>query len=119
MMKKKLFSLVLVALLGGIFSIPVRAVGLNEDSIVECGIDTAVYRSLEEEENPDIPVLGGKSDFSLTVTGQACYELSYQIHEKVNEERTRAGLAPLAYDEELVQAAMQRAAECIPRISLS
>lgn len=46
------------------------------------------------------------------VSGEVSYTNAYKILEILNEERTQNNLAALQMDEELLEAAMQRAAEC-------
>lgn len=48
----------------------------------------------------------------LNVTGQAAYDQAYKVLDILNQERAKEGLSPLAMDEELLEAAMLRAAEC-------
>ena len=56
--------------------------------------------------NPD----GG--DVVVQVVGTEIYSYAYEVIEQVNEVRAQKGLAPLAIDDELMDVAMQRAAEC-------
>ena len=48
----------------------------------------------------------------LNVTGQAAYDEAYKVLDILNQEREKEGLSALAMDEELLEAAMLRAAEC-------
>lgn len=49
---------------------------------------------------------------SLTITGTSNYDYAYQVLTILNEERKDAGVGELEMDKELLEAAMQRAAEC-------
>lgn len=49
---------------------------------------------------------------SLTITGTSDYDYAYQVLSILNEKRKDAGVEELEMDEELLEAAMQRAAEC-------
>lgn len=49
--------------------------------------------------------------YRLTVDGKKNYEMAYEVLEYVNEERASLGLNKLVMDQELLDAAMQRAAE--------
>ena len=48
----------------------------------------------------------------LSVTGNVSYTYAYQILDLVNAERAKQGCSPLSMDEDLLAAAMTRAAEC-------
>lgn len=48
----------------------------------------------------------------LKVTGQARYDESYKVLERLNQERAKAGVDALVMDEGLLETAMLRAAEC-------
>lgn len=50
---------------------------------------------------------------SKNVTGTCDYEQAYEVLKIVNKERKAAGVQELAMDEELLNAAMMRAAECV------
>ena len=52
-----------------------------------------------------------KSDMALRMEYESCYSYAYKVVELVNEERRKSGLSPLKIDPELMDAAMQRAAE--------
>ncbi len=51
------------------------------------------------------------ADAYVSVTATAMYDYAYDVLDYVNEERTKYGLNPVYMDEELMRAAMQRAAE--------
>ncbi len=51
-------------------------------------------------------------DYTLKVEGTSRYDVSYLIFDLVNEERTAAGSEPLEMDQDLMEAAALRAAEC-------
>ena len=52
-----------------------------------------------------------KSDMALRMEYESCYSYAYKVVELVNEERRKSELSPLKIDPELMDAAMQRAAE--------
>ena len=49
---------------------------------------------------------------TVTLTGTTSYTMAYQVLDLVNEERAKVGAVPLTMDADLLEAAMQRAAEC-------
>lgn len=51
-------------------------------------------------------------DVAVQVVGTECYTYAYEVVELVNEERAKNGQAPLEIDDQLMEVAMQRAAEC-------
>lgn len=66
---------------------------------------------------PDYLVQDGAGDYcavdaSIVPEGTERYSYAYQVLDLVNQERAAVGLAPLTMDRELLDAAMQRAAEC-------
>ena len=60
-------------------------------------------------------ILGGQSAKAETkdVSGTARYDHAFQVLELVNQERAKVGAEPLEMDEELLSAAMLRAAETV------
>lgn len=60
-------------------------------------------------------ILGGQSAKAETkdVSGTARYDHAFQVLELVNQERAKVGAEPLKMDEELLSAAMLRAAETV------
>lgn len=50
--------------------------------------------------------------YRLGISGSENYSEVYGVLQQLNEHRTAAGLSPLTMDEDLLAAAMQRAAEC-------
>ncbi|MCM1128252.1 MAG: DUF4214 domain-containing protein [Lachnospiraceae bacterium] len=59
--------------------------------------------------------MGASYDMSLmnfTTTGRVDYQASYEVLDMVNAERAKKGLPALVMDQELLEAAMLRAAEC-------
>ena len=59
-----------------------------------------------------LPVLKASSTFDVKVTGKACYAMAYEVFNRINKERIAVGVKPLVIDDGLMEAAMQRAAEC-------
>ncbi len=55
---------------------------------------------------------GAAADASIGITGDAVYQYAWDILDRINAERAAAGVAPLAMDAVLLDAAMERAAEC-------
>ncbi len=49
---------------------------------------------------------------TIRITGTYNYDKAYEVLDQVNQEREEAGLSDLTMDQELMDAAMQRAAEC-------
>ena len=47
----------------------------------------------------------------ITISGTRHYDAAYEVLAIVNKERTKAGLSPLTMDQDLLEAAMKRAAE--------
>lgn len=56
-------------------------------------------------------------DGTLLIEGTEGYSLAYQVLDAVNAERAAVGLGPLSMDEDLMEAAMQRAAETVVHFS--
>ncbi len=59
----------------------------------------------------DARLSSNESSDRLAVVGQRCYDDSYEVLNQVNVQRAEAGLSALTMDEELLNAAMLRAAE--------
>ena len=49
---------------------------------------------------------------NLSVSGIRHYDAAYQVLTLVNQERAKEGLAPLTMDQDLLETAMKRAADC-------
>ncbi len=55
---------------------------------------------------------GAAADTSIGITGDAVYQYAWDVLDRINAERASAGVAPLEMDTVLLDAAMERAAEC-------
>ncbi len=55
----------------------------------------------------------------VKVTAKAMYGYAYQVLDLVNQERKKAGLSTLTMDLDLLEAAMQRSAECVAMMAIS
>ena len=70
--------------------------------------DTAQISLLSEASN----TASQQSLANLSVSGIRHYDAAYQVLTLVNQERAKEGLAPLTMDQDLLETAMKRAAEC-------
>lgn len=70
--------------------------------------DTRQITLLSEEPEAD----SQQTLSNLSITGRRHYDAAYQVLALVNQERAKEGLTPLTMDQDLLEAAMKRAAEC-------
>ena len=107
--------LVLVVSLGGQFfgnTSSAWAQGtVAENALASSQSTSEVYVQNAEVDNESGIALTS-SDVELKVILERNYDYAYQVLALVNEERAKEGLSALAMDEDLLQAAMVRAAEC-------
>lgn len=64
-----------------------------------------------DHQHVDLEATYGKL-YKTAVTGTADYKVAFQVLELVNKERKKVGKAALVMDKAMLEAAMQRAAEC-------
>lgn len=76
------------------------------------GHDLPELRGADQWEEPWLEERPGSNDIEVQVIGTECYSYAYEVVEKVNELRDSLGLQKLELDDNLMKAAMQRAAEC-------
>lgn len=109
-------------LFGMCFSATVKSGSLAMPLIVYKGADGKIYEfttGMTELDTIKKHVSAGGLEVGdvspnqiLNVTGKAVYDEAYKVLDLVNQERAKEGLNPLVMDEELLEAAMLRAAEC-------
>ncbi len=85
----------------------------SEVEEVENDVDSVIGEAItkESEETEESAIKLASTTDTVTVSGTYCYEAAYEVLEIVNEERAAEGLGALTMDADLLEAAMQRAAE--------
>jgi len=89
----------------------IPALAFAEDGNAESQMTTDDSASVESTTSVQVSSTSESSLETVQITGTCNYSYAYSVLKLVNEERNAAGLSSLKMDEDLLAAAMQRAAE--------
>lgn len=93
---------------------------VSGDAFYRCSSFDGAYPSYLSQDSAGDWTRNGATadgDGTLLIEGTEGYSLAYQVLDAVNAERAAVGLGPLSMDEDLMEAAMQRAAETVVHFS--
>lgn len=93
---------------------------VSGDAFYRCSSFDGAYPSYLSQDSAGDWTRNGVSadgDGTLLIEGTESYSLAYQVLDAVNAERAAVGLGSLSMDEDLMEAAMQRAAETVVHFS--
>ncbi len=91
----------------GTWTLPESVQKIHAGAFDNCSLEVVIPKGLTQ-----FPDGSYVRTYDLKLTGEFNYDYAYEVLEIVNTTRKDAGLSELVMDEELLQAAMIRAAEC-------
>jgi uncharacterized protein YkwD len=101
------------AITGSSYTMPLIAYKSTSGEVVSTSTGAvASTEVMDALENMGVQTSYDTSLQNFNITGYQDYEAAYEILDLVNAERAKKGLSALVMDEELLSAAMYRAAEC-------
>lgn len=109
----QLYAECLAALGDGTYRMPLVVYADSAGKIVDYTLDSVTISTIKNKLSS--LKVGNTYGFSstLSITGQRDYGKAYEVLEQLNAYRVENGLNPLKMDEELLEAAMNRAAEVV------
>ena len=98
---KKILKLLMISF---VFSLPFTL-------CVQAAQETAVGEEAAKSSSSSIQPYASEELVNITIEGTENYDYAWEVLDLVNEEREKEGVGPLTMDQELMDAAMLRAAE--------
>ncbi len=92
----------------GSWMIPSTIENIYQHAFDECTLQVQLPDGMTQMEDGSFCFV-----IDLKTTGELNYEYAYEVLNLVNAQRSAVGLAPLTMDADLMDTAMQRAAECV------